>query len=216
MTYQQAGRIAVLKRILGWVIFIPALISTLISLLKFMNTRQENKEGINAVMLDFTHVMIDMMQANTPFLNLFWYNSPTPNFNGGVNVMFWVIFILIFVGLALLSSFLCMFIASGSAIWSILAPIFVPMFMLLGFHPAFAQILFRIADSSVLPLAPVSPFVPLFLGFLQRYKPDAKLGTYYSLVLPYPLIFLVVWLLMLLAWYLVGLPIGPGIYPRLS
>ncbi|MEH5164788.1 AbgT family transporter, partial [Escherichia coli] len=65
-------------------------------------------------------------------------------------------------------------------------------------------------------LAPVSPFVPLFLGFLQRYKPDAKLGTYYSLVLPYPLIFLVVWLLMLLAWYLVGLPIGPGIYPRLS
>ena len=119
-------------------------------------------------------------------------------------------------GLALLSSFLCMFIASGSAIWSILAPIFVPMFMLLGFHPAFAQILFRIADSSVLPLAPVSPFVPLFLGFLQRYKPDAKLGTYYSLVLPYPLIFLVVWLLMLLAWYLVGLPIGPGIYPRLS
>ncbi|XNM76020.1 AbgT family transporter [Escherichia coli] len=61
-------------------------------------------------------------------------------------------------------------------------------------------------------LAPVSPFVPLFLGFLQRYKPDAKLGTYYSLVLPYPLIFLVVWLLMLLAWYLVGLPIGPGIY----
>jgi p-aminobenzoyl-glutamate transporter AbgT len=54
-----------------------------------------------------------------------------------------------FVGLALLSAFLCMFIASGSAIWSILAPIFVPMFMLLGFHPAFAQILFRIADSSV-------------------------------------------------------------------
>ena len=104
MTYQQAGRIAVLKRILGWVIFIPALISTLISLLKFMNTRQENQEGINAVMLDFTHVMIDMMQANTPFLNLFWYNSPTPNFNGGVNVMFWVIFILIFVGLALQDS----------------------------------------------------------------------------------------------------------------
>lgn len=92
---------------------------------------------------------------------------------------------------------------------------FVPMFMLLGFHPAFAQILFRIADSSVLPLAPVSPFVPLFLGFLQRYRPDAKLGTYYSLVLPYPLIFLAVWLLLLVGWYLVGLPIGPGIYPRL-
>lgn len=46
MTYQQAGRIAVLKRILGWVIFIPALISTLISLLKFMNTRQETRKAL--------------------------------------------------------------------------------------------------------------------------------------------------------------------------
>jgi len=83
-----------------------------------------------------------------------------------------------FLGLIFLSALLCMFIASGSAIWSILAPIFVPMFMLLGFHPAFAQIVFRVADSSVIPLAPMSPFVPLFLGFLQRYNKEAKLGTY--------------------------------------
>ena len=94
-----------------------------------------------------------------------------------------------FIGLMFLSAFLCMFIASGSAIWSILAPIFVPMFMLLGFHPAFAQMIFRIADSSVLPLAPMSPFLPLFLGFLQRYRKDAQLGTYYSLIMPYPLVF---------------------------
>lgn len=120
-----------------------------------------------------------------------------------------------FIGLIFLSALLCMFIASGSAIWSILAPIFVPMFMLLGFHPAFAQVVFRIADSSVIPLAPVSPFVPLFLGFLQRYMKGAKLGTYYALVLPYPLIFFVAWLLLLVVWYLAGWPIGPGVYPRL-
>lgn len=120
-----------------------------------------------------------------------------------------------FLGLIFLSALLCMFIASGSAIWSILAPIFVPMFMLLGFHPAFAQIVFRVADSSVIPLAPMSPFVPLFLGFLQRYNKEAKLGTYYSLVLPYPIVFFVVWLLMLMGWYLLGLPIGPGVYPHL-
>ncbi|MCO7263547.1 p-aminobenzoyl-glutamate transporter [Dickeya zeae] len=121
-----------------------------------------------------------------------------------------------FVGLIFLSAFLCMFIASGSAIWSILAPIFVPMFMLLGFHPAFAQIVFRVADSSVIPLAPVSPFVPLFLGFLQRYHKQAQLGTYYSLILPYPLMFFTVWLILLVVWYLLGLPIGPGVYPRLA
>lgn len=104
MTYQQAGRIAVLKRILGWVIFIPALVSTLISALKFMNAKTVEQEGINAVMLDFTHVMIDMMRVNTPFLNLFWYNSPTPDFHNSMNIMFWVIFILIFVGLAMQDS----------------------------------------------------------------------------------------------------------------
>jgi heme/copper-type cytochrome/quinol oxidase subunit 4 len=68
MTYQQAGRIAVLKRLAGWVIFIPALISTLVSVLKFMYAHSEKQEGINAVMLDFAHVMIDMMRVNTPFL----------------------------------------------------------------------------------------------------------------------------------------------------
>lgn len=120
-----------------------------------------------------------------------------------------------FLGLMFLSAFLCMFIASGSAIWSILAPVFVPMFMLLGFHPAFAQMIFRIADSAVLPLAPMSPFLPLFLGFLQRYQKDAQLGTYYVLIFPYPLVFFVTWIALLLVWYLLGLPIGPGVYPHL-
>ncbi|EAB2697994.1 hypothetical protein DA897_10485 [Salmonella enterica] len=104
MTYQQAGRIAILKRVVGWVIFIPALLSTLISVLKFMYAHSEKQEGINAVMLDFTHVMIDMMRVNTPFLNVFWYNSPTLNFQGSLNIGFWLIFILIFVGLAMQDS----------------------------------------------------------------------------------------------------------------
>ncbi|WP_068503192.1 AbgT family transporter [Paenibacillus kribbensis] len=122
----------------------------------------------------------------------------------------------VFVGLIFLSAFLCMFIASGSAIWSLLAPVFIPMFMVLGYHPAFAQLIFRVADSSVIPLAPVSPFIPLFVGFLQQYKKDAKLGTYYSLILPYPIFFFIVWTLLVVVWYLLGLPIGPGIYPKLS
>jgi len=104
MTYQQAGRIAVLKRVAGWVIFIPALISTLISVLKFMYDHSEKQPGINAVMLDFAHVMIEMMRFNTPFLNFFWYNSPTPNFHQQLNIGFWIIYALIFVGLALQAS----------------------------------------------------------------------------------------------------------------
>ena len=104
MTYQQAGRLAIVKRIAGWVIFIPAVISTLISLLKFMDQHSEKKAGINAVMSDFAHVMIDMVRFNTPFLNFFWYNSPSPDFTHQLNVLFWVIFVLVFVGMALQAS----------------------------------------------------------------------------------------------------------------
>ncbi|PNU32122.1 YniB family protein [Serratia marcescens] len=101
MTYQQAGRIAILKRILGWVVFIPALLSTLISVLGFIYQHSEKTKGINAVMLDFVHVMVDMVRFNTPFLNLFWYNSPVPDVDkslfSGANLMFIIIYILIFV-----------------------------------------------------------------------------------------------------------------------
>lgn len=104
MTYQQAGRIALLKRIAGWVIFIPALISTLISVLKFMSVHSEKHVGINAVMLDFIHVMIDMIRFNTPFLNMFWANSPQVDFQQQMNIVFWAIFALMFIGLALKDS----------------------------------------------------------------------------------------------------------------
>jgi hypothetical protein len=107
MTYQQAGRVAVLKRIVGWIIFIPALLSTLISLLNFVYEHSKTKQGINAVMMDFVHVMVDMVKFNTPFLNVFWYNAPLPVLGQGVtsaNIMFIVIFWLIFVGLALQTS----------------------------------------------------------------------------------------------------------------
>ena len=104
MTYQQAGRIAILKRILGWVIFIPAVISTLISVFKFMFEHSEKQPGIDAVLLDFAHVMIEMIRFNTPFLNFFWYNSPLPDFHHSLNVGFWIIFALVFVGLALQAS----------------------------------------------------------------------------------------------------------------
>lgn len=62
------------------------------------------KPGIDAVMMDFAHVMIEMMRFNTPFLNFFWYNSPLPDFHHSLNIGFWIIFILVFVGMALQAS----------------------------------------------------------------------------------------------------------------
>ena len=104
MTYQQPVRIAVLKRILGWVMFIPAVITPRMSVLKFMYEHSEKKPGIDAVLMDFAHVMIEMMRFNTPFLNFFWYNSPLPDFKHSLNIGFWIIYILVFVGMALQAS----------------------------------------------------------------------------------------------------------------
>lgn len=109
MTYQQAGRVAIIKRVAGWIIFLPALISTLVSLMNFMFKHSEKRPGIDAVLLDFIHVMIDMIRFNTPFLSFFWQKSPVPDFNAGGNIGFWLIYILIFVGLALQ--------ASGARMW---------------------------------------------------------------------------------------------------
>lgn len=104
MTYQQAGRMAIVKRIMGWVIFIPALISTLVSLMVFLEKSREQRSGINAVMQDFAHVMIDMIRFNTGFFSGFWHHSPVPDFNNESNLLFWGIYILIFIGLAMQAS----------------------------------------------------------------------------------------------------------------
>jgi len=107
MTYQQAGRLAVFKRLAGWIIFIPAVLSTLISLLKFIYQHSEQNKGINAVMADFFHVIIDMLRFNTPFLNVFWFNSPQPAFAEhplSGNLLFWLIYLGVFIGLALQAS----------------------------------------------------------------------------------------------------------------
>lgn len=115
----------------------------------------------------------------------------------------------------LFGQFMGLFIASGSAIWALLSPVFVPMFMLLGYHPAFIQVAFRAGDGAFNTIQLVNPFLPLFLETLCRYKKGSGIGTYLSLMLPYALAFFAMWYLLFIFWYLTGLPVGPGIPQRL-
>lgn len=108
-----------------------------------------------------------------------------------------------------------LFVASGSAIWSLLSPVFVPMFMLLGYHPAFVQMAFRAGDASLNSIMLVNPFLPLFLDLLRQYKPDSGIGTYLSLMIPYAFSYMAMWYLLVALWYLMGWPVGPGIPQRL-
>lgn len=103
------------------------------------------------------------------------------------------------------------FMGSASAKWAIFAPIFVPMFMSLGYHPAFSQLLYRLGDSITNCVSPLYPFFPLLLGWIADVdKSKAKVGTVLSYLVPYATVLLIGWVIMLIIWYLLGLPVGPG------
>jgi aminobenzoyl-glutamate transport protein len=111
--------------------------------------------------------------------------------------------------------FCSIFIASGSAVWALLAPMFIPMFMYLGYHPAFIQLGFRIAMSVLIPINPLNPFISICIKVMSEYTNDADMGKYLSLMIPYSVAFLLIWPALFAIWYFLGLPIGPGVFPRL-
>ncbi|SUC21861.1 Uncharacterised protein [Proteus mirabilis] len=71
MSYQHAGIYAIVKRVIGWLIFIPAFISTTVSLIELAAMPRANGEGVNAVINDFFRVLAEMVQFNTPWLDFF-------------------------------------------------------------------------------------------------------------------------------------------------
>ncbi|MFC3038711.1 AbgT family transporter [Virgibacillus xinjiangensis] len=114
------------------------------------------------------------------------------------------------IGSIILASFINLLIGSASAKWAILAPVFVPMFMLIGYDPAFTQMLFRIGDSITNPITPMLPYLPLLLAFAKKYDKNAGLGTLIANMLPYSIVFFIAWTLLVILWLFLGLPLGPG------
>ncbi|GAA1082654.1 AbgT family transporter [Pseudonocardia alni] len=101
-------------------------------------------------------------------------------------------------------------VTSGTAMWSIAAPVIVPMLMLVEVPPETTQALFRIADSGSTAITPMSPYFVMALGFLQRYRKDAGIGTLASYTLPLAVAMTAVWTLLFFAWWALGIPLGPG------
>ena len=117
-----------------------------------------------------------------------------------------------FVLFILLTTCINLVMSSGSAKWAILAPIFVPMFMLLGYHPGFTQLLYRLGDSPTNAITPVSAYIWMVLEIAKtKYDKDLQLGTLISGLLPIALILEVLWIVFMIIWYLTDLPIGPGV-----
>lgn len=109
----------------------------------------------------------------------------------------------------LLAAFINMFMGSASAKWAIMAPVFIPMFMLLGYHPALTQAAFRIGDSVTNLITPMMSYFALIVAFAQKYNEKYGIGTIISTMIPYTIIFTIFWTLLLVVWMWIGLPTGP-------
>ena len=109
-----------------------------------------------------------------------------------------------------------MLIGGASTKWAILSPIFVPMFMFLGYHPALAQMAYRIGDSITNPICPTFAYFGMLLALSQKYDKNAGFGTLMANMLPYTIAFFCFMTIQLLIWFILGIPFGPGAPLRLS
>jgi len=116
------------------------------------------------------------------------------------------------IGFVLICAFVNLLIASASAKWALLAPIFVPMFLYLGYSPAVTQMAYRVGDSITNPITPMLPYFAILLSFAKRYDKNIGIGTLISSLLPFSVFFAIGWIILFAIWFLLGLPLGPGDY----
>lgn len=109
-----------------------------------------------------------------------------------------------------LTGFINLFMGSASAKWAIMAPVFVPMLMQLGYSPEFTQVAYRIGDSTTNIISPLMSYFAVIVAFAQKYEKKMGMGTLIATMLPYSMFFMLGWTILLLVWYMLGLPVGPG------
>lgn len=106
------------------------------------------------------------------------------------------------------------FVPVASTKWAIFSPVVVPMFMQSSMTPEFAEVIFRAADSSMKGLTPLFSYFVILIGFLHIYnkrKNDViTLTDAMSLMVPYVIAFTILWFVIILAFYIIGIPIGIG------
>jgi aminobenzoyl-glutamate transport protein len=110
----------------------------------------------------------------------------------------------------LMTTLINLFIGSASAKWALLAPVLVPMLMLLGVSPEMTTAAYRAGDGATNIITPLMPYFPLILTFCQRWQKDFGIGSLAATMIPYSLWLLAVGTLLVIVWMVMGLPLGPG------
>ncbi|MCC6673910.1 MAG: AbgT family transporter [Thermomicrobiales bacterium] len=114
------------------------------------------------------------------------------------------------IGFILIIALLDIIIPGSMPKWAIFAPIFVPLFMHLGVAPQTVLAAYRIGDSPMNVITPLMVYLPFILVVAQRYVKNTGIGTIISLMIPYTLVVLILWIVFFVAWYVIGIPLGPG------
>ena len=114
------------------------------------------------------------------------------------------------IGLIIVTAIVNLIIPAAIAKWALLAPIFIPLFIRLGIAPQTVLAAYRVGDSPSNVITPLMAYFPLIVIFTQRYRRDAGIGTVVAMMIPYVVILSVAWTLFFVAWYVLGIPLGPG------
>ena len=117
---------------------------------------------------------------------------------------------LLMASIILFGAVLNLFIGSASAKWALLAPVLVPMLMLVGISPEMTTAAYRVGDSATNIITPLMPYLPLVLVFAQRWQKDFGLGSLVATMLPYSMFLLLAGLILTILWVFLGLPLGPA------
>lgn len=111
------------------------------------------------------------------------------------------------------------FLTSPTTKWMLFAPIVVPMFMQSNISPQFAQIVMRVGNSMTNGYTPILASFVIYIGYLNIYNLNKNrpitIRKSLKMIAPYFLIISAAWILIVVGWYITGLPIGPGVYPTL-
>ena len=112
--------------------------------------------------------------------------------------------------IVLLTGALNLFVGSASAKWALLAPVLVPMLMLLGISPETTTAAYRVGDSATNIITPLMVYFPLILVFCRRWQRDFGLGSLAALMVPYSAALLAVGVVLTMLWVGLDAPLGPG------
>ncbi|MDX1700015.1 MAG: AbgT family transporter [Melioribacteraceae bacterium] len=110
----------------------------------------------------------------------------------------------------IISSLINLFIGSASAKWAVMAPVFIPMFMILGYSPELVQVAYRVGDSVTNIISPMMSYFALIIAFINKYDKEAGIGTLIATMIPYTITFFVIWTILFIIWFAFEIPVGPG------